>query len=258
MRKVVLITGSGAGIGKEIATLLAQKQYNLILTDCAEENICQLANQINAGGGCAKYKILDIKNSTHFKAALDFSVSEFGKLDVWINNAGIMPTGHFLEMPESQVREILNINFLGAVTGMQTVLPYFFKQNAGHVINIASITAKVPLPYASVYSASKSALVTLCDGLRIEYAGKGVYISCLLPGTVNTGLIKNIKPPIIPRVLDSKQVAKAIFALIEKPKNNVFLPWYLKPMSLVHQILPQFMIEFIGRALRINESAKPN
>lgn len=257
--KTVVITGAGSGIGKEIALLLSNKNFNLVLTDINESAVQNLSNELNNNSGSISYKQLNVLHVNEFEDTLAFTLTHFGKLDIWINNAGIMPTGHFTSMNPELIAQLFEINLHGAAKGIKTASDYFIKNNIkGQIINIASVTSKVPLPYAAYYSASKSALITLCDALRIELTNTNIEINCILPGFVNTKLTKEAKKPLFPPMIEPEIVAKAVYKTICKPKANRFVPWYLGPMSMLQPLLSTKMIKLIGATLKITNTVKPD
>ena len=254
MSKVVLITGAGSGIGKATCELLLKNAYKII---CIDKNTDTL-QAIYIENKDVFIKQVNIKDDILLSESIKESINHFGSIDIWINNAGIMPKAHFEKMNLDDIRNIMEVNFLGTVKVMQWAINYFLGQNKkGHIINIASITGKVPLPYSTVYSASKAAIANLCNGLRSEYDHQDIKITCVLPGSVNTPLIKDMKAPIFPPVISPVKVASKILQLIKKPKNNVYIPWYLGPMGILQDILPHKVLMYIGDKIKITESAKP-
>jgi short-subunit dehydrogenase len=141
-----------------------------------------------------------------------------------INNAGIMPIGPMLDEPESIARRVMEINVLGMMTGMKLALPAMLARGSGHIVNVASIAGKSPVPGGASYAASKAAIISLTESARVEFAGRGVHFTCVMPsftateliaGTKGTRFIPNVKP---------EAVARGIAGAVERPRPDVYVP----------------------------------
>lgn len=256
--KVVVITGAASGIGRSLAHSLISGKNKLVLTDVNEDNLKTLEIEfINSSDQCL-FAVADVTHSDQLEKLKSQALEKFKRIDVWINNAGVMPTGHFVEMNAQIINHQIGVNLKGVINGMQCILPYFEKVKRGQIINISSVAAKVPLPYASIYSATKSAIFQLTEGVRIEYSGKGLHLCCIFPGAVNTPLTVDMKKTTFPPVIEPEKVVRAITKCIKKPKRRVYVPWYLGPLSSLQVILPQYLLEFIGEILGITDSVRPS
>ena len=179
MSKVILITGASSGIGKTTAEFLAKNKYKVYGTSRKPKT-----NFVNG----VHFIPLDLNDENSIKEAAKSIVKKEGKLDILINNAGVGITGPVEETPIKAVREHFQTNFFGVMQLIQEVLPFMQKQKAGHIINITSIAGYMGLPFRGYYSASKSALITLTEALRLELKHTPIKVSCLAPGDFATNI----------------------------------------------------------------------
>ena len=181
--KVVAITGGARGIGKATATALVRKGCRVAIGDLdlalAEQTAAEL------GGGTIALP-LDVTDRASFRSFLDETEKQLGPLDVLVNNAGIMPVTPFVEESEESIRRQVDINLHGVIDGTQMALQRMRPRNTGHIVNIASSAGKAGVPGIATYSATKHAVVGLCEAVRQELRGSGIEVSCVMPVPVNT------------------------------------------------------------------------
>ncbi len=175
----VLITGGGRGIGRATAASFAAKGARMVLADVDKP----AADDAAAAIGARAFE-LDVRSRDQW----DEVVAAVGGIDVLVNNAGVMPAGAFLTEPDAVGRATLDINVWGLIHGMRAVAPGMIERGRGHIVNVASLAGKVPIPGLAVYKASKFAAVGLSAATRLEFAGQGVSVSCVLPSAVRTRL----------------------------------------------------------------------
>ncbi|AEF39391.1 SDR family NAD(P)-dependent oxidoreductase [Hoyosella subflava] len=218
--KVVAITGGARGIGAAAAAALAQAGATVVIGDidraAAEETAAAIGKAVTAHA-------LDVADSESFAAFLDAAQAQSGPLDVLINNAGIMPLSRAEEEPSTTTTQILAVNLQGVIHGCKQAVMRMKPRRSGHIVNVASVAAKVPLPGAATYAASKAGVLAYSDALRAELHGSGIEVSCVLPGIVDTELATGIAVrgfhPIAP-----KEVADALVDVLERPRFEVFVP----------------------------------
>lgn len=173
MSKVVVITGASAGIGKTTAEMyikLGHRVYNL--SRRATDNI----NFIKT----------DVTKTEDIKSALKTIYDKEGRIDILVNNAGMGISGAIENTSAEDVKRMFEVNFYGALYAMQEVLPYMRLSGGGTIVNVSSAAAKMPLPFQAFYSATKSALCSLSDALRLEVAPFNIKVTSVLPGDVKT------------------------------------------------------------------------
>jgi meso-butanediol dehydrogenase/(S,S)-butanediol dehydrogenase/diacetyl reductase len=186
--KVALITGAGRGIGQGIALSLAQAGADLVLADfdlnIAEEAVAK----VRALGRRAIALQVDVSQADSVKAMVEQVRREYGRLDIAVNNAGVVSLGRVDELPVSEWDRIMNINARGVFLCCQAELKLMRENQFGRIINLASIAGKVGFPYLSHYSASKFAVIGFSNAFAKEVAREGITVNALCPGVVGTGM----------------------------------------------------------------------
>lgn len=229
--KVILITGASSGIGKNVALALANYDTKLVIVARREKKLIQIARQLRK----LKIKVLpivgDIRNRDDRARMIEHSLKKFGRIDVLINNAGLGKANLFLEQPISEIDELIETNILGLIKMSKLVIPVMKKQNAGHIINLSSSLALLPVYPFAVYCATKSAVKTFSDCIRDEVKEYGIKVSTVLPGPYNTEFHKvaGLDDSSYPSYSVSK-LAEKIAKLVIKPKENLIQPWFFIPL----------------------------
>jgi NAD(P)-dependent dehydrogenase (short-subunit alcohol dehydrogenase family) len=219
--RVIAITGAARGIGLATATALRAAGARVAIGDIDRDAAIRAAEALGSDVLAAS---LDVTDSASFRDFLALAERELGPLDVLINNAGIMPIGPMLDEPESLAQRVVEINILGVLTGMKLALPGMLQRGGGHIVNIASIAGKSPVPGGASYAASKAAIVSLTETARVEFAGKGIDFTCVMPSFTATELIAGTKGVrFIPNV-QPVAVADAIAAAVARPRADVYVP----------------------------------
>ena len=192
--KVIVITGASRGIGRAAALQLAAKGAHLVLVARSEAALSDLCNEVAQLGGQALSFVLDVTDHAAVKVAIDEAHESFGRLDVVINNAGVLePIGTIDSMtPEAWMR-VIDVNLKGAFNVAHAALPSLLEQESGVVINVSSGAADRALLGWSHYCASKAALKMLTQSLHLEYAEQGLLSVGFRPGTVATEMMQAIK-----------------------------------------------------------------
>jgi len=187
--KVVIITGASSGLGKATARHLASKGANVVLGARREERLQNIVDEINTkGNGKAAFIKTDVTKKEDVQALVDKAVSTFGKVDVMINNAGLMSIAPMSETKVDEWDRMIDINIKGVLYGIASALPVFQKQESGHFINLSSVAGlKVFSPGGTVYSGTKFAVRAISDGLRHEVGGK-IRTTTIEPGAVDSEL----------------------------------------------------------------------
>jgi NADP-dependent 3-hydroxy acid dehydrogenase YdfG len=188
--KVVLITGASSGIGEGIARELGAAGAILMLGARRIDRLQAIADEINAAGGRAEYRRLDVTDQADVAAFAQAARERWGRVDVIVNNAGIMPLSPLASMKTQEWSDMIDVNIKGVLHGIAAVLPEFTERGAGHVINIASVGALTVSPTAAVYCATKYAVRAISDGLRQEQAD--IRVTCIHPGVVQSELAGTI------------------------------------------------------------------
>ncbi|MBC3949560.1 SDR family oxidoreductase [Pseudomonas folii] len=189
--KVVVITGASSGIGEATARLLAEKGAHVVLGARRTERLAELCKELVAAGGSAQYQAVDVTDRANVQAFVDYAVSQFGRVDVIVNNAGVMPLSRLDALKVSEWDQMIDVNIRGVLHGIAAGLPLMQKQQAGQFINIASIGAYAVSPTAAVYCATKYSVRAISEGLRQE-AGADIRVTVISPGVTESELADSI------------------------------------------------------------------
>jgi NAD(P)-dependent dehydrogenase (short-subunit alcohol dehydrogenase family) len=219
--RVVAITGGGRGIGLATARALHQAGARVAIGDVDPAAAVAAAESIGSdvlGAG------MDVTDSASFGSFLDLVERELGPIDVLVNNAGIMPIGPQLEETEATARRVFDVNVHGCLNGMKLALPGMLDRGRGHIVNVASVAGKSPVPGGASYCASKAAIVSLTETARIEHGGGGVRFTCVMPSFTATELISGTKGVRFIKNVEPDGVAKAIVRAVARPRADVYVP----------------------------------
>lgn len=185
--KTVVISGASRGLGLELARQFAYEKANLVLLARDEGNLLRSANEVEALGARVRPIVCDITRSSDVQQSVESILRQTGRIDVLINNAGIIQVGPFENMRVEDYEQSMRVHFCGPLSLIQQVLPFMKAARFGRIVNIASIGGKVAVPHLLPYVASKFALVGLSEGLRAELLKDGIYVTTVAPGLMRTG-----------------------------------------------------------------------
>lgn len=189
-KKVVLITGASSGIGDATARLLAQNGAIVLLGARRVERLEHIVEEIAARGGIARARALDVTSLDDVAAFAAYAIAQFGRIDVIVNNAGVMPLSPLAALKVDEWNQMIDVNIRGVLHGIAAVLPTMKSQGTGHVVNIASIGAHAVSPTAAVYCATKYAVWAISEGLRQEHTD--IRVTTICPGVTESELADTI------------------------------------------------------------------
>lgn len=238
--KVVCITGGARGIGKETARLLLQQGAHVWIGDIDFEAAQHTADAL---GHNVFAHALDVTDPESFKA---FLAAPNRPIDMLINNAGVMHTGAFHEIPLNTHLRELSIDLSGVMIGMHLVLPQMLERNQGHIVNVASMAGKFTIPGVATYNAAKFGVVALSRSIRNEIKHTQVSITTVLPSAVNTELLSGISTKWIP-TSSAEEIAQAIIASYHHHQPEVSIPRWANSIGVIEQLFPEFLFDGIKR-----------
>lgn len=226
--KVVVITGASSGVGESTARLLAGNGAKVALGARRKDRIDALVKDITAKGGFALGFKTDVTKRGDVEALVKGAIEKYGRIDVILNNAGIMPIAPMSALKVDEWDRMIDVNIRGLLYGVAAVLPVMQRQKAGHIINISSIAGfKVFAPGGTVYSATKFAVRALTEGLRMEHKADNIRCTIISPGAVATELPegsseeatrKNLRE-FYKMAIPAESIARAIAYAIEQPAD---------------------------------------
>ncbi|MBB1192366.1 3-ketoacyl-ACP reductase [Flavobacterium sp. SOK18b] len=222
--KNALVTGAGKGIGKAIALALAKEGVNVILVARTQEEIDSVAAKVRSLRVKALAVTADVADINSVNAAVEKALSEFGTIDILINNAGIASFGKFLELEPTDWERIIQVNLMGPYYVTRAVVPNMIERQTGDIINISSTAGLAGNALTSAYSASKFALLGLTDSLMQEMRKHNIRVTALTPSTVATDMAKELKltdgnPD---KVMQAEDMAELVIAQL-KLNRRVFV-----------------------------------
>ncbi|ARQ00460.1 SDR family oxidoreductase [Pseudorhodoplanes sinuspersici] len=223
--KVIAITGASSGIGEATARLLAQKGAHVVMGARRTDRLNALAKEIKAAGGSARSQALDVISRDDMEAFIAFAEKEFGRIDVVVNNAGVMPLSPMDALKVEEWERMLDVNIRGVLYGIAAGLPRFKRQGAGQFVNVSSIGGHYVVPTAAVYCATKFAVRAISDGLRQE--NRDIRVAVISPGVTESELGTDITDASARAMMDDYRkiaigpdaIARAVAFAVEQPDD---------------------------------------
>ncbi|MGP4027066.1 SDR family oxidoreductase [Actinomadura sp. 3N407] len=248
MSKVVAITGAARGIGLATARALKAKGATVVIGDIDEAAVKEAARSLGVPG-----LPVDVTSRESFTAFLDAAEESAGRLDVVINNAGIMPIGPVTGESDADARRCLDVNVHGVMLGTKLALDRMLPRGAGHVVNVASVAGITFTPGLALYNASKAAVVGFTEATRLEVRDRGVHVSAVLPTFTNTELVAGTRSPKGQKNCEPEDVAAAIVELIGRPRPQVVVPEKLGRQVRLSALFPERVRQAVARRLGLDK-----
>jgi NADP-dependent 3-hydroxy acid dehydrogenase YdfG len=223
--KVVAITGASSGIGEATARLLAERGAKVVVGARRTDRLQRLVDDIAGKGGLARARAVDVTSRAAVRGFIDFAKAELGRIDVMVNNAGVMPLSPMSALQVDEWDYMIDVNIRGVLNGIAAVLPDMKARGSGQIINVASVGAHVVVPTGAVYCATKYAVWAITEGLRQE--NPDIRVTTISPGVVSTELGNDISDTGTKELLlewrkaslRPEAIARAIAYAIEQPDD---------------------------------------
>ena len=236
--KIVIITGASSGLGESTARHLADRGAKLVLAARREDRLKSLAEELEAKGTEVLWQVTDVTDRKQVESLAAATKKKFGRIDVLINNAGLMPLAPLDALKVDEWEQMIDVNIKGVLYGIAAVLPTMREQHSGHVINLSSIAGHKVFPGGAVYCATKYAVRALSEGLRME-AGDEIRSTNISPGAIATELTSTITDPDAAKAaeelykvaINADAVARAIVYAIEQPHDVDINEIILRPTA---------------------------
>jgi NADP-dependent 3-hydroxy acid dehydrogenase YdfG len=193
--KVIVITGASSGLGEATARHLSAQGATVVLGARRVERLQSLVNELTANGAKALALATDVTDHEQVQRLVDAAVQTYGRIDVMINNAGLMPHSPLERLKIEDWDRTIDVNIKGVLYGIAAALPYMKQQKAGHIINVSSVAGHKVRPGSAVYAATKSAVLMLSEGLRLEVKPYNIRTTVISPGAVESELPNSITEP---------------------------------------------------------------
>ncbi|MBU7473493.1 MULTISPECIES: SDR family oxidoreductase [Lactiplantibacillus] len=243
-KKVIVITGASSGIGEATAKLLASQGNQLVLGARREARLQEITQAIENAGGEATYAVTDVTDLDSVKQLAKKAVDAYGRIDVWMNNAGLMPQSVLAEGKVTDWNRMIDVNEKGVLYGINAALGIMREQQSGHFINTSSIAGHIVGPGSAVYSATKQAVLAISEGLRQEeaQAGSNIRVTVVSPGAIATELTNSITDEEVKKgteqfydlfAISPERVAESIAFAINAPADASINEIIIRPSKQV-------------------------
>jgi short-subunit dehydrogenase len=259
--QVIVITGASSGIGLATALAAAEEGASVVLAARSEDTLEEIASAISTAGGEATAIPTDVTMRSDLESLASQALATYGRIDTWVNDAGVGMYGRLDEVSEEDSRQLFDINFWGIANGSLAALPYL-RQSGGTLINLGSEASEAAIPLQGMYTASKHAIKGFTDVLRLELEADGnpVRVTLIQPTAVNTPYPEHAanymdqEPKLPTPMIQPEQVAQAILEAATDPKDAIKVGTMAKVNTLMSKLMPSIGDEFaklqIGRQQR--------
>ena len=243
--RVVLLTGASSGIGHALALELGRQGARLGLLARREEALSELAREVESAGGEALVLKADVRDAEEMKEAAGRLLGRWGRVDVLVANAGRSTTTGATSLDAAEAGDVITVNVVGVVNSVAAVLPSMLARKQGHLVVISSLAAFRGLPKSAAYSASKAAVSTFFESLRVDLLTSGVDVTIIHPGFIRTPMTANRKKK-LPFLLEVDDAARRIRRAVERRARTYAFPWQLAAVVRLLRHAPNVLYDRIA------------
>ncbi len=255
--KRVLVTGAASGIGKAMAERIAAEGAELLLVDVNPRALDETAAGLGERGASVRTYVLDVTDTSRMVGLREQIARDGGPIDVLVNNAGLVFGGAFLDVPLEQHLTTYRVNTIGLVAMTHAFLPDLIAGRDGHVVNVASASAYIGLPFGATYASSKWGVLGFSESLALELELQGhrhVHVTAVCPSYVSTGLFDGARAPRMTRLLTPERVAELTVRGILANRPCVRTPWLVRVTPALKALLPFRVFYRMAGLLGVNTS----
>lgn len=239
--KLIFITGAGRGLGREMALAFSEQGANVVVSDRDPARLEDTLDLLRQRGKASMGYTLDVTDNAGILNVRDRLLAEHGPLDVLINNAGVAFGGPFSRVPVDEHHATYRVNLLGQVAVTHAFLPGMVERPEAHLVNVASASGLIALPYATTYASSKWGVIGFSESLREELRLLGqahVGVTAVCPSYIDTGMAAGVSVPLLSRMLRAPDVARQVVQAVRKRRELVLTPWLVKLTPFSKGVLP--------------------
>lgn len=246
--RTVLLTGASSGIGRDLALEYARRGAHVMAVARRENELTALCTAIEASGGKASFVVCDVADAHAARAAVHEAERTLGSLDMVIANAGVGGNAHASNLDFDVVARMIDVNLRGAMATLAAAIPIMLAQKHGQLVGVSSLAGRRGLPTSAAYSATKAALSTFLESLRIDLASSGIQVTDVQPGFVATPMTaKNAFP--MPFIWESTRAARYIADRLEHAPGIIAFPLPLDMLTRLSRHLPHWLYAMITRKM---------
>ncbi|HLH08647.1 MAG TPA: SDR family NAD(P)-dependent oxidoreductase [Terriglobales bacterium] len=254
--KVAVITGASMGIGEAMAKLFVEEGARVVLSSRDEKRIEEARTRVGRPEKTLGI-FCDVRNREDLDRLLSLTLHNFGRIDIWVNNAGFGLRDTIAAVPMRECRNMFETNLFGAIEGIQVAAPVMVKQGSGTIVNVSSVAGHVPVPGMGAYCATKFALNAIGKAARMELASSGVRVMTVCPGYIETNFARNVVrgsqagkfDPGARTGATAEQVARATLNGYLKGKREVVVPWFYSIAIKFYQLIPGVVENYMSKRL---------
>lgn len=256
--KTVVITGGTSGVGRAAAEAFALEGCNIVVAARGKEGLDKTVSLCHDLGVIALGVQTDVSDIEQVKHLAEQALQFNGRIDIWINNAGVMASGKFEDIPAETMDQVVKTNLLGYLHGAHTAIPIFKKQQEGILINNVSIGGWMPAPYSTAYSSTKFGIRGMVEGLQGELSNEpNIHVVGLYPaiqrstGNLHSAKYSGLDFKIPPFSVDPRELAAHMVKAAKNPKKSIITDGYAKVMKTMYGLFPNTIINTASAVLRM-------
>jgi NAD(P)-dependent dehydrogenase (short-subunit alcohol dehydrogenase family) len=239
----MVITGGSSGIGRSTALHCAARGARVVVTARRGEALDEVVREVEIAGGTALAVPGDVTRKDDLRSVAEAALSRFGRIDTWVNCAGVYIQGRVQDLTLEEFRRVLDVNLVGLINGTQCALDAMLPRRSGTIVQVSSVAARRGVPYTSAYAAAKAGIDGFTSAIRSELWGSGVHFAILYPPTVDTPIYASARaklgvvPKPAPPIEDPARAAREIARLAVSPKRHRFFGW-AGPLAVLDAVSP--------------------